>query len=201
MAARARAASCAFVVGTALAYWMYIARAGRAGEARWRRRIPGLHQLLLDKWRVDELYDATVIAMVDALADTFAAVDQSVVDGILARLTALVVAGLGDVLRAFQNGVVHVYAAIMVVGLAAMGWFFVVPHAERDGRRRRQRRLRRHRARPGIGLRLPLGRGRRRKAGQRRLRRTQQQLKVHLDAGQVAEGGARGEERLRARTA
>jgi hypothetical protein len=32
------------------------------------------------------------------------------------------------VLRAFQTGVVHVYAAMMVVGLAATGWFFAVPH-------------------------------------------------------------------------
>ncbi len=36
--------------------------------------FPGLYQLLLDKWRVDELYDATVIAVVDSLADTSAAV-------------------------------------------------------------------------------------------------------------------------------
>ena len=42
--------------------------------------------------------------------------------------TALVVAASGTVLRAFQNGVVHVYAALMVVGLAVTGWFFAVPH-------------------------------------------------------------------------
>jgi hypothetical protein len=35
----------------------------------------------------------------------------------------------GTVLRAFQNGVVHVYAATMVVGLVAAGWFFSAPHA------------------------------------------------------------------------
>jgi hypothetical protein len=34
----------------------------------------------------------------------------------------------GTVLRAFQNGVVHAYAAVMVVGLAVVGWFFAVPH-------------------------------------------------------------------------
>jgi NADH-quinone oxidoreductase subunit L len=33
------------------------------------------------------------------------------------------------VLRAFQTGVVQVYAATMVIGLAAVGWFFTVPHA------------------------------------------------------------------------
>jgi hypothetical protein len=34
------------------------------------------------------------------------------------------------VLRTFQTGVVHVYSAFMVVGLAAMGWFFVAPHPD-----------------------------------------------------------------------
>ena len=49
---------------------------------------------------------------------------------VLARLTSLTVAALGTILRVVQNGVVHVYAAIMVVGLAALGWFFVTPHAD-----------------------------------------------------------------------
>jgi hypothetical protein len=45
-------------------------------------------------------------------------------------VTAFVVAAAGTVLRAVQNGVVHLYAAMMVVGVAAIGWFFVVPHAD-----------------------------------------------------------------------
>jgi NADH-quinone oxidoreductase subunit L len=118
----------AFLVGTALAYWMYVAQKGKPA-ARLADQFPGVHQLLLDKWRVDEFYDATIISMVDSLADTSAALDKSIIDGILARLTALVVAASGTILRAFQNGVVHVYAAMMVVGIAAMTWFFAMPHA------------------------------------------------------------------------
>jgi NADH-quinone oxidoreductase subunit L len=38
------------------------------------------------------------------------------------------VAAAGTVLRTFQSGVVHAYAALMVVGLAAAGYFFAVPH-------------------------------------------------------------------------
>ena len=68
-------------------------------------------------------------AAVESLAETSAAFDKSIVDGILARLTALVVSIAGTVLRALQNGVVHVYASAMVVGLAATAWFFAVPHA------------------------------------------------------------------------
>jgi hypothetical protein len=58
-----------------------------------------------------------------------AAFDKTIVDGIIARLTSLLVSIAGTVLRAFQTGVVHVYAATMVVGLAMTGWFFAVPHA------------------------------------------------------------------------
>jgi len=56
--------------------------------------------------------------------------DKWVVDGILARFSALVVSAAGTVLRAFQTGVVHVYATLMVIGLALVGAYFVVPHAE-----------------------------------------------------------------------
>ncbi|MGH7272424.1 MAG: NADH-quinone oxidoreductase subunit 5 family protein, partial [Polyangiaceae bacterium] len=118
----------AFLVGTGLAWWMYVARKGEPAR-QLAQAAPGLHKLVLDKWRVDELYEATAIAAVDSLAETAAAVDRSVVDGLLARFTALVVAASGTILRAFQNGVVHVYAAMMVVGLAAMTWFVAVPHA------------------------------------------------------------------------
>jgi NADH-quinone oxidoreductase subunit L len=93
-------------------------------------KAPGLHQLLSDKWRVDELYDATVFNGVDALADTAISVDQSFIDAILARLTALVVAALGTVLRVFQNGVVHVYAGAMALGVVLIGWFVVMPRAD-----------------------------------------------------------------------
>jgi len=117
----------AFAVGTAIAYWVYVVRRGEPAK-RLAEAVPGLYRLVLDKWRVDELYENTVIAAVDSLAETAAVVDKTIVDGIIARLTSLVVAAAGTILRAFQNGVVHVYAAMMVLGLAAVGWFFAVPH-------------------------------------------------------------------------
>jgi NADH-quinone oxidoreductase subunit L len=119
----------AFAVGAGVAYWMYIKEKGK--PARQAALKAGkVYQLALDKWRVDEAYDKTVVAGVDALADTAASVDQGFVDFLLARVTALLVAAAGTVLRVIQNGVVHVYAAVMVVGLAVVGWFFVAPHAD-----------------------------------------------------------------------
>jgi NADH-quinone oxidoreductase subunit L len=119
----------AFAVGTAIAWWVYVMEKGEPAR-RLAAAQPALYQLVLDKWRIDELYDVTVIAGVDALAETSAAVDRSIVDGILARLTSLIVAAAGTVLRAFQTGVVHMYAAMMVFGLAFVGWFLTVPHPE-----------------------------------------------------------------------
>ncbi len=119
----------AFAIGSGLSYWVYVKEKGKPAR-ELMLKVPGLYRLVLDKWRVDELYDKTVVSGVDALADTAASVDQGVVDFVLARLTALIVAATGTVLRVFQNGVVHVYAAVMVAGLAVLGWFFVEPHAD-----------------------------------------------------------------------
>ena len=119
----------AFAIGSFAAWWVYVARAGEPAR-RLSAAAPRLYRLVLDKWRIDELYDVTVIGLVDAVADTAAEFDRTVVDGVLARLTSLVVAASGTVLRSFQTGVVHVYAATMVVGLAGFVWFFVTPHPE-----------------------------------------------------------------------
>ncbi len=118
----------AFAAGSGIAWWMYLARKGQPAR-QLAAALPGLHQFLLDKWRVDEFYDATALAMVDSLAETSAFVDKTIVDGVFARLTSLLVAASGTVLRATQTGVVHAYAAMMAVGLAAVAWFLAVPHA------------------------------------------------------------------------
>jgi NADH-quinone oxidoreductase subunit L len=118
----------AFAIGTAIAYWMYITEKGEPGK-RAALAWPRLYRLVYEKWRVDELYEGTVVLAVDALADTFEWFDRTFVDVIVAKIPALLVSGLGSVLRIFQNGVVHFYAAMMALGLVAVGWFFAAPHA------------------------------------------------------------------------
>jgi NADH-quinone oxidoreductase subunit L len=113
-----------FFVGSFLAYFAYVMKNGAPARAL-AQRVPRLYQLVLDKWRIDELYENTVIAGVEAFAETAALFDKWIIDGIIARLTSLVVAAAGALLRAFQTGVVHMYAAVMAVGLGALGWFFV----------------------------------------------------------------------------
>jgi NADH-quinone oxidoreductase subunit L len=111
-------------IGAGGAYFVYELQKGAPAKAL-AERLPGLYRLVLDKWRIDELYDATVIGAVESLAETSALFDKWFIDGIIARLTALIVSAAGSILRAAQTGVVHAYAAVMVLGIGFFGWFFV----------------------------------------------------------------------------
>jgi NADH-quinone oxidoreductase subunit L len=119
----------AFVVGLGFAYVVYIVRRG-APEKAVAARFPAFYQLVFDKWRIDELYDELVVGSLEALAEASVWVDRWVVDGILARLTAMFVTAWGHLLRMFQTGHAQTYAAVMVVGLFGIGWFVAVPQPE-----------------------------------------------------------------------
>jgi NADH-quinone oxidoreductase subunit L len=85
---------------------------------------------LVDKWRVDELYDELVVGSLEALADAAVWVDRWVVDGIIARLTASLVTVWGHLLRLTHTGHVQAYAATMVLGILGVGWFIAVPQPQ-----------------------------------------------------------------------
>ncbi len=118
----------AFAVGCFLAYSWYVTGA-EATPKKLAAEWPKLHRAAYNKWYVDEAYDATVVGGTDALADGAALMDVWIVDGILAKLTALVASGLGALLRAFQTGVVHTYGGILAIGTLGLTLFFVRPHA------------------------------------------------------------------------
>ena len=119
----------AATAGIGFAYYAYVLYKG-APVRDIAAKMPGVHRLLLDKWRVDELYEDTVLGAVDELANTAVIVDKWIVDGIIAKLSALVVAALGHVLRLVQNGKVQMYGTAMVAGLIGLGWFIYLPHSE-----------------------------------------------------------------------
>ncbi len=118
----------AVAVGAGGAYYVYVQMKG-APARTLAETFPGLHQLVYDKWRVDELYEETVIGAVDSLAEFGAWADKWIVDGILAKLSSFLVRGTGTLLRQVQTGRIQAYAAVMVVGLGMVGWFLVAPHA------------------------------------------------------------------------
>jgi NADH-quinone oxidoreductase subunit L len=119
----------AFALGVGGAYWVYEKQKGEPAR-RFVESMPGLHALVRDKWRVDEFYEETFIGAIDALAEAATFFDKWIVDGIVARLTAFVVAMTGTLLRYLQVGRVQAYALTMVVGLGAVGWYFLMPRAE-----------------------------------------------------------------------
>ena len=123
------AAIAAFLGGTGLAYWIYAIQKGKPAQS-FAEAVPWLHSLVFDKWRIDEIYDEYVIGAVDSLAEFFAWADKWIVDFLLARVSAGVVAASGTVLRFAQTGRVQTYAAVMVLGLGGVGWFFVAPRAD-----------------------------------------------------------------------
>ena len=118
----------AFVLGAGAAYWTYVSRRGEPAKAL-AERWPGFYQLVVDKWRIDELYRETLIGAIELIADLSVWFDKWVVDGIIARLTAFCVSMSGALLRLTQTGRVQAYAAMVAVGLVAFGWFLVAPHA------------------------------------------------------------------------
>jgi NADH-quinone oxidoreductase subunit L len=116
----------AAAVGIGLAYLFYYRHS--TVPARLAAQFPGLHSLLMDKWRVDEFYDATILAASRGIAQLCSAFDRYVVDGLLAGATTKIVQGTSFVFTRLQTGLVHTYGAVMAVGLLAVTFHFVVPH-------------------------------------------------------------------------
>ena len=117
-----------FLGGSGAAYWMYVLQKGKPARD-FVTAMPRLHALVYDKWRIDEIYEEYVIGAVDSLAEFFAWSDKWIVDFLLARLSTFLVSTSGSALRFLQTGRVQTYAAIMVLGLGGVGWFFVTPRA------------------------------------------------------------------------
>lgn len=128
----------AFAGGVGAAFFIYVKKEGAPARAL-AAKYPKLYSLVYDKWRIDELYQNTVIASLDSLAEMCVWADKYIIDGILARFSAFLISLVGTVLRQFQTGRLQAYAATLVVGLAAIGWYVVIPQAnvraEEDHRR------------------------------------------------------------------
>ena len=89
-------------------------------------RFGGLHRLLLNKYYVDEVYDATVVhpihvASREALWRGF---DVRVVDGAVNGTAAIVSAG-SSVLRRLQTGSVRAYASSMLIGVVVILGYYL----------------------------------------------------------------------------
>jgi NADH-quinone oxidoreductase subunit L len=108
-------------VGTWIGWTLY--KGGLVGApARWAAAWPWTYRLMVDKFRVDELYDVVVVRPLKTAAYVlWRVVDVFVIDG-LVNGSAKAAALLGSVTRLTQNGDVQRYAAVMAIAAAAILW-------------------------------------------------------------------------------
>jgi len=89
--------------------------------ARMAAQYPGVHRLLLNKYYVDEIYDAAIVQPIKVVSTEglWRGFDVRVVDGAV-NGAGYFVSGVSIVLRLLQNGSVKTYAASMFAGAVAV---------------------------------------------------------------------------------
>ncbi|MBI5043637.1 MAG: hypothetical protein HZC10_07385 [Nitrospirae bacterium] len=104
--------------GILLSWLMYLIRTG-IPDALSRTFSP-IYKLFLNKWYVDEIYDAIIVNPVKRFSVfLWNRFDEAVIDGIV-NGTAKIIELFSKELRRLQTGYVHHYAFGMALGLAAM---------------------------------------------------------------------------------
>ena len=88
--------------------------------------FPGLHKLLLNKYYVDELYDAAIVHPIQTASSQglWKVADAKIIDGAV-NVTGYLVAGVSAVLRLFQTGSVRSYAASTFVGVVVILGYYL----------------------------------------------------------------------------
>jgi NADH-quinone oxidoreductase subunit L len=107
------------MAGIAFAYLFYVARPGLADA--FARAMNGLYTLVYNKYFVDEIYNAVVVAPVVKGSRIFLwrGMDAGVIDGMVNAIGARA-RGVGSILRLLQSGNIRSYAAWVVLGSVAL---------------------------------------------------------------------------------
>jgi NADH-quinone oxidoreductase subunit L len=112
------------LVGIALAWFVWVKRRRIADNAA--REFPVLHRLLLNKYYVDEVYDATIVQPIKAASTEglWRWFDVRVIDGAV-NGTAAIVDGGAAMLRRLQSGSVRAYAGSLFVGVVVILGYYL----------------------------------------------------------------------------
>ena len=110
--------------GLLVAAFIWLQR--REIAANMARSFAPIHRLLLNKYYVDELYDATIVQPVQAVSREalWRGVDVGVIDGAVNGVGAIVGASSG-VLRRLQTGSVRAYAGSLFIGVVLMLGYYL----------------------------------------------------------------------------
>ncbi|MCB1213888.1 MAG: NADH-quinone oxidoreductase subunit L [Deltaproteobacteria bacterium] len=113
------------LLGMLLAYVFYIKNQSYAECLA--RRFPRLYRLLLNKYYVDEIYDALIVNPIKGISETFFSktVDQKFINQVLVEGSAKTVKNLGRVLNWLQSGQVSVYAFYFLAVISVAVFYLV----------------------------------------------------------------------------
>jgi NADH-quinone oxidoreductase subunit L len=113
------------VVGIWIAYVVWVLRPGTS--ERVRGRFAFLYRLFVNKWYFDELIDL-VIVRPGAWAGRFGqqTFERVVINGLFVGGTTGIVKAGSAAARALQNGFLRAYAALLVLGIVAVAFYFLI---------------------------------------------------------------------------
>jgi NADH-quinone oxidoreductase subunit L len=111
-------------LGIGIASFVWLKR--RELAASMARSFAPIHQLLLNKYYVDELYDAAVVQPIKVVSrdGLWRRFDVAVVDGAV-NGTAAIVAGSAAALRRLQTGSVRAYAGSLFIGVVLILGYYL----------------------------------------------------------------------------
>jgi NADH-quinone oxidoreductase subunit L len=112
------------LIGIAIAYVFYLSSPGLATVLAWRAKA--LYQLLLEKYYIDEIYDALISRPLFFIAQyvLFRGIDHYTIDGLVDG-TGLTVEAGGDAARRVEDGNVQHYALVYLLGAVAIAAFYL----------------------------------------------------------------------------
>ena len=112
------------VLGVGIAAFIWLKRRDIADSMA--RNFSGVYRLLMNKYYVDELYDAAIVHPIKVISTEglWRGFDVKVIDGAV-NGTAAIVAGGASVLRRLQTGSVRAYAGSLFVGVVLILGYYL----------------------------------------------------------------------------
>jgi len=108
-----------FLLGLGLAWYLYLKNPELPGRIAAGAR--GLYQLVLNKYWIDEIYDALIVKPIYWFSvGLWRVIDDLVIDGWGVNGPARVLRGIGGIGRRLQSGDVQAYAFWLFAGLAGV---------------------------------------------------------------------------------